>query len=230
MKLIWLLLVAPTLAWMVDNVPGIHPQAWLHQALQWIEGLGLGGGLAFMVIYIVATVALLPGAILTLGSGIIFGVILGSIYVLVGATIGAIAAFLVGRYLLRGWISRKIAGNPKFAAIDQAVAKQGFKIVLLTRLSPVFPFNFLNYAFGITGVTLKDYTLGSIGMIPGTVMYVYLGSLVGDLAMLGMEAQPTNATVPWVIQIVGFMVTVGVTAYVTRVARQALATEAPDLK
>lgn len=200
-----------------------NPQDLLRSALQWIDGLGLVGGIAFIVIYVVATVAFLPGSILTLGAGIVFGVGLGSVYVFIGATLGAIAAFLVGRYLARGWISRKIAGNQKFAAIDQAVAREGFKIVLLTRLSPVFPFNLLNYAFGVTGVSLKDYALGSIGMIPGTVMYVYIGSLAGSLARIGTEAQPTNPALQWTIRIVGFLATVAVTVYVTGVARKALA-------
>ncbi|MGF1566533.1 MAG: VTT domain-containing protein [Nodosilinea sp.] len=107
--------------------------------------------------------------------------------------------------------------------IDQAVAREGFKIVLLTRLSPVFPFNLLNYAFGITGVGLKDYALGSIGMIPGTVMYVYIGSLAGELARIGTESQAANPFAQWAIRIIGFVATVAVTVYVTRVAQQALA-------
>jgi uncharacterized membrane protein YdjX (TVP38/TMEM64 family) len=217
------LLSLPVLAQEAANSGGLHPQELLRNALQWIDGLGVVGGLVFVAIYIVAAVAFLPGSILTLGAGVVFGVVLGSVYVLIGATLGAIAAFLVGRYLARGWISQKIAGNQKFAAIDAAVAHEGFKIVLLTRLSPVFPFNLLNYAFGVTGVSLRDYALGSIGMIPGTIMYVYLGSLAGDLARIGSEGQPTNATVQWAIRIIGFIATAAVTVYVTRVARQALA-------
>lgn len=215
-----LLVASPALA---QSSAGFNPQELLRHALQWVESLGVGGGIAFMGIYIVATVAFLPGSILTLGAGIVFGVGFGSVYVFIGATLGAIAAFLTGRYVARGWISRKIEGNQKFAAIDKAVAKEGFKIVLLTRLSPAFPFNLLNYAFGITGVSLKDYGLGSIGMIPGTVMYVYIGSLAGDLARIGTESQPTNPTIQWAIRIVGFIATVAVTVYVTRLARKALA-------
>jgi uncharacterized membrane protein YdjX (TVP38/TMEM64 family) len=218
-----LLLDAPAFAQPAASSAGFNPQDLLRTALQWIDGLGLAGGIAFIALYVIATVAFLPGSILTLGAGVVFGVFLGALYVFVGATLGAIAAFLVGRYLARDWITRKIAGNAKFAAIDQAVAQEGFKIVLLTRLSPVFPFNLLNYAFGVTGVALKDYALGSIGMIPGTIMYVYIGSLAGDLARIGTEGQPTNLAVQWAIRIVGFIATVAVTLYVTRIARQALA-------
>lgn len=215
----WMLTMAPALA---QSGGGFSPQDWLLGVLAWIDGLGLVGGLAFIAIYIVATVAFLPGSILTLGAGVIFGVVMGSVYVFVGATLGAIAAFWVGRYLARDWVSRKIEDNASFSAIDQAVAEEGFKIVLLTRLSPVFPFNLLNYAFGLTGVSLKNYALGSVGMIPGTILYVYIGSLAGDLARLGTESPDANPAAQWAIRIIGLAATVAVTVYVTRVARQAL--------
>ncbi len=221
--IVFLLISTPAFAQTTTTVQGFNPQELLREALKWIERLGYIGGLAFILIYIIATVAFLPGSILTLGAGVVFGVILGSIYVFIGATLGAIAAFLVGRYLARGWIDKKIEGNQKFAAIDKAVAHEGFKIVLLTRLSPVFPFNLLNYAFGVTGVRLKDYALASIGMFPGTVMYVYIGSLAGDLARIGGENQPTDPTIQWIIRIVGLIATVAVTVYVTHIARKALA-------
>ncbi|MFN6567102.1 TVP38/TMEM64 family protein [Dendronalium sp. ChiSLP03b] len=216
------------LAWAqtsTNNPNFFNPQAILRNALQWIDSLGTVGAIAFIALYIIATVAFLPGSILTLGAGVVFGILWGSLYVFIGATLGATAAFLVGRYLARGWVAKKIADNQKFAAIDRAVGQQGLKIVLLTRLSPIFPFNLLNYAFGITGVSLKDYFIGSVGMIPGTIMYVYIGSLASDLAMIGTEAQPTNPTVQWTIRIVGLIATVAVTVYVTRIARKALENE-----
>ena len=199
-------------------------QALLKDTLMWIESLGSIGAIAFIGIYITATVGFLPAFILTLGAGILFGVWLGSIYVFIGATFGSIAAFLIGRYLARDWVAKKIAGNDKFKAIDRAVGKEGLKIVLLTRLSPAFPFNLLNYAFGVTGVSARDYIIGSIGMIPGTIMFVYIGSLAGSLALIGTDAQPTvNPTLQWTIRIVGLIATVAVTVYVTRLAKQALA-------
>ncbi len=222
----WFLFTYPALAETAENaaiLSKFNPQQWLLNALQWVKSLGLLGGLAFMAIYIIATVAFLPGSILTLGAGVVFGILWGFVYVFIGANLGAIAAFLVGRYLARDWISQKIAGNETFTAIDQAVAQEGFKIVLLTRLSPVFPFNLLNYAWGITGVSLPDYILGSIGMIPGTIMYVYLGYIAGDLAKISSENQPTNSTIQWAIKIIGLIATVAVTVYVTRIAREALA-------
>ncbi len=201
---------------------GFNPQLLLKNALEWIEGLGAIGAVAFIGIYIVATVAFLPGSILTLGAGVVFGVWLGALYVFIGATLGATAAFLVGRYLARNWVAKKIANNDKFNAIDRAVGKEGLKIVLLTRLSPIFPFNLLNYAFGLTGVSIRDYVIGSLGMIPGTLTYVYIGSLAGNLALIGTATQTTNPTLQWTIRIVGFIATIAVTVYITRIAKQAL--------
>ncbi len=224
-SLITLVTNEPALAQEAVNTQGFNPQALLRNALEWIDSLGAIGAIAFIAIYIIATVAFFPGSILTLGAGVVFGVVLGSLYVFIGAIIGATAAFLVGRYLARSWVANKIASNHKFQAIDRAVAKEGLKIVLLTRLSPIFPFNLLNYAFGITGVSLKDYVIGSFGMIPGTIMYVYLGSLAGSIALIGTDSQPTNPTLQWVIRIIGFIATVVVTIYVSRIAKKALEEE-----
>ena len=159
----------------------------------------------------------LPGSILTLGAGALFGVVKGSILVSISATLGATAAFLVGRYLARDWVAKKIEGNSKFSAIDQAVAREGWKIVGLVRLSPVFPFSLLNYAFGLTRVSLRDYMLASwIGMMPGTVMYVYIGSL----AHAG--AQQTTP-LQWALRGLGLVATIAVTLVLTRIAKKALA-------
>lgn len=190
----------------------------LNHALNWVEQLGFAGPVIFFLIYIVACVLFIPGSALTLGAGAIFGVIRGSIIVSVASTLGATAAFLVGRYVARDWVARKIAKNAKFAAVDRAVGNEGWKIVGLTRLSPVFPFSLLNYAYGLTKVSLRDYVLASwIGMIPGTVMYVYIGSL----ARLGVDAEQTT-TAQTALKIVGLLATVVVTVYVTRIARKAL--------
>ena len=199
-----------------------NAQALLRQALDLIAGLGPWGSVMFVLLYIVATVFFLPGSVLTLGAGFVFGVIKGAILVSIAATLGATAAFLVGRYLARDWVAKKIEGNVRFKAIDEAVAREGWKIVGLTRLSPVFPFNLLNYAFGLTRVSLRDYFFASwIGMMPGTLMYVYLGSLAGDLASVGGRGH-TRTTPEWTLYVVGLLATVAVTVYVTRLARQAL--------
>jgi uncharacterized membrane protein YdjX (TVP38/TMEM64 family) len=189
----------------------------LRDALQWIDGLGALGPLLFVCLYVLATVCLVPGSVLTLGAGALFGVVWGSIYVSLGATLGAVAAFLVGRYFAREWVTRKIAGNATFAAIDRAVGEEGWKIVGLTRLSPVFPFTLLNYAFGLTRVRLPAYALASwIGMMPGTVMYVYLGSL----ARAGTRQRTPGE---WGLYGLGLVATIAVTVIITRIARRVLA-------
>ena len=164
----------------------------------------------------------IPGSLLTLGAGVIFGVIWGSIYVSIGSVMGATFAFLIGRYFTRDWVARKLENYENFQAIDQAVGEEGWKIVGLTRLSPIFPFNLLNYAFGLTNVSLKDYFLASwIGMLPGTILYVYVGSLVGSLAQLG-TAERSRTLIEWLLYGIGLMATLIVTLYITRIAQNAL--------
>jgi uncharacterized membrane protein YdjX (TVP38/TMEM64 family) len=199
-------------------------QQVFRDALAWIEGAGPIGPLVFFFLYIAACLFMLPGSILTLGAGAVFGVVNGSLLVSISSTVGATAAFLVGRYLAREMVARRISGNATFSAIDNAVAAEGWKIVGLTRLSPVFPFNLLNYAFGLTRVSLRDYMLASwIGMIPGTVMYVYLGSLAGSLAELGVkEGGRARTQAEWALYAVGLVATVAVTVVITRTARRAL--------
>lgn len=200
-------------------------QELLQASVTWVNHLGVFGPIAFILIYNLATLLFVPGSLLTLKGGCLFGLFWGCIYVLIAAIIGAILAFIIGRYLSRDWVSRQIAKHPKFQAIDQAVAQEGWKIVLLTRLSPIFPFNLLNYAFGVTRVSLKDYILGSLGIIPGTVMYVYIGSLATNLAMIDANHRPSNTQTQigeLSIQIIGLVATVAVTVYVTKLAQKAL--------
>ena len=214
---VWLLVIAVLVG--AAKYFGLFPflQAQMKMALDWIRGLGVWGPIFFIGLYILACVFFLPGWVLTVGAGAVFGVVLGSVYVSVGATLGATAAFLVGRYLARDWVARKIQGNATFSAIDKAVAEEGWKVVGLTRLSPVFPFALLNYGFGVTRVSLRDYVLASwIGMMPGTVMYVYIGSL-------GNSGARQTTPAEWALKIVGLLATILVTVYVTKIARKALA-------
>jgi pyruvate/2-oxoglutarate dehydrogenase complex dihydrolipoamide dehydrogenase (E3) component/uncharacterized membrane protein YdjX (TVP38/TMEM64 family) len=195
---------------------------WLLAFVGWIRDAGTTGMAVFVLAYVVACILLLPGLILTLGAGFAYGVAVGIPLVWVSANLGAAAAFLLGRTLARDRIAARVAGNPKFAAIDRAVGREGLKIVLLTRLSPAFPFNLLNYAYGLTQVTFRDYTIGSlVGMIPGTAMYVYLGSLITSVTELASGA-PSGGTAKQLLTWVGFAATVAVTVVITRIARRAL--------
>jgi len=215
--------IAVIIAALIASTQLINLQEILTNTLQWINDLGPSAAIVFIIIYMVATVFFFPASILTLGAGIIFDIFFGSLYVFIAASIGASLAFLVGRYIARGWVEKRIEGNPRFKAIDQAVAEEGMKIVLLTRLSPIFPFNLLNYAYGLTKVTFRDYVIGTLGILPGTIMYVYVGSLAKDLATLGSEEVTAPSEIQWAIRIIGFIATVAVTVYVTKIARKALA-------
>ena len=203
----------------------------LRNTLQWINSLGPWAPLIFIFIYVLATVLFIPGSLLTLGGGFLFGMWRGIVCVSIGATLGATCAFLVGRYLARDWVSSQIEKNEKFKAIDEAVARQGWKIVLLIRLSPIFPFNLLNYAFGLTRVSLRAYFFASwVGMLPLTVLYVYFGSLAGSLTAI--RSNPARARTPleWTLYAIGLLATIAVTIYVTRLARNALAKTIPTSK
>ncbi|MCH2114142.1 MAG: TVP38/TMEM64 family protein [Pirellulales bacterium] len=192
------------------------------QFLGYVQSLGVWGPVLLALAYVVATVLMVPGLILTLGAGFAFGLVQGMIAVSVGSVLGAIAAFLLGRTLGRDYVEHKASEFPAFAAIDRAVQRSGFKIVLLTRLSPAFPFNVLNYLFSITGVRTRDYFLASwIGMFPGTLMYIYFGTAIKTVADL-VGGQFEGGTAQKVLLLVGLIATVIVTVYVTRIARAAI--------
>ncbi len=188
----------------------------------WVEGLGWLGPFVFGAGYVVATVAFVPGSLLTLAAGAIFGLVEGTAIVFVSATLGATAAFLISRYVARSAVERRLPGNQRFAAIDRAIGGQGRWIVFLLRLSPVFPFNLLNYALGLTQVRLLDYLLASVGMLPGTLLYVYYGKVVGDVAQLAGGTPLEKGGEYYAVLGLGLIATVVVTTLVTRTARRAL--------
>lgn len=192
---------------------------------EYVAGLGVWGPVVFILGYAVAAVAFIPGSLLTLAAGAIFGLAWGTVYTLIGATLGAGLAFLVARYVARGAIERRIAGNAKFAAIDRAVGREGFKIVALLRLSPIFPFNLLNYALGLTRVRFVHYLAASLAMLPGTLLYVYYGKAAGSLAAAASGTQTEKGWEYWTTLGVGLLATVAVTTYVTRLAGRALKKE-----
>jgi uncharacterized membrane protein YdjX (TVP38/TMEM64 family) len=190
--------------------------------LEWVRGIGPWGAVLFAAVYVPAAVLFVPGSLLTLGAGFVFGVVKGTVIVSIGSTAGAAAAFIVARSLAHDWIARRVARRTTFAAIARAVETEGFKIVLLTRLSPIFPFNLLNYVYGITSVPFRTYVLASwIGMLPGTIMYVYLGSAANSLATL-LSGEVPRSTGRQALFAIGLAATVAVTIIVTRRARREL--------
>jgi uncharacterized membrane protein YdjX (TVP38/TMEM64 family) len=189
---------------------------------EWVEGLGPWAPAVFVAGYVVATVAFVPGSLLTLGAGALFGIVRGTALVLLGATLGASAAFLVSRHLARGLVERRFAREPRFAAIDRAVGEQGRRIVLPLRLSPAFPFNVLNYALGLTRVRFVDFLVASVGMLPGTLLYVYYGKILGDVTRLASGARVERGAGYYAVLALGLLATIVVTTLVTRTARRAL--------
>lgn len=204
---------------------GRRAGAYIPQFAAWVESLGVWGPVVFILGYAVAAVAFVPGSLLTLAAGAVFGLVKGTIYTFLGATLGASAAFLVARYGARRAIERRIAGNPRFSAVDRAVGREGFKIVALLRLSPIFPFNLLNYSLGLTKVSFLSYVAASIAMLPGTLLYVYYGKAAGSLAALAGGAQTEKGPGSWILLSVGLLATIAVTTYVTRLAGKALRQE-----
>jgi uncharacterized membrane protein YdjX (TVP38/TMEM64 family) len=187
---------------------------WLTRFNDWVQEQGAWGAVWFGVIYVICTVLFVPGSILTLGAGALYGPVWGTMLISLASTTGAACAFLLGRYVARDQVHAWVQGRPRFAALDEAIARKGGWIVFLLRLSPVFPFNLLNYALGLTGVRFWPYLLASwLGMLPGTIAYVLLG-YAGRQALAG-EQQLWY----WIIAAV---VTLIATVYITRVATRAI--------
>jgi uncharacterized membrane protein YdjX (TVP38/TMEM64 family) len=189
---------------------------------EWVDGLGALGPIVFIIGYAVAVVLFIPGSLLTLAAGAIFGLAEGTAYVFVAATLGATLAFLIARHGARAAIERRLEGDERFAAIDRAVGVEGRKIVFLLRLSPVFPFNLLNYSLGLTQVRLADYLIASIGMLPGSLLYVYTGKVAGDVAAIAGGGAAERGAADWAVLVLGLAATAVVTVIVTRIARRAL--------
>lgn len=180
------------------------------------------GAMAFVPLYALWVTLLLPGVWASMLAGALYGPVWGSLIVFVGACLGAQAAFLLGRTWLRSWARRRLAAVPKLQAIEQAVSREGLKLVLLTRLSPAFPFSLLNFAYGLSEVSWRDYSIGLVAILPGTILFCGLGALAGDVArfreVLSGQADPLT----WTLRIVGLLATVLVVWLVGRAARQAL--------
>jgi uncharacterized membrane protein YdjX (TVP38/TMEM64 family) len=216
-------LVAAAIGLVVLVALGRAAGGYIQPFAQWVDGLGLWGPAVFILGYAIAVVAFVPASLLTLGAGAIFGIVHGVIYVFVAATVGSCLAFLVSRYLARSAIEKKLEGKPKFLAIDRAVEAEGFKIVFLLRLTPAVPFNLLNYALGLTRVRFADYAIASVGMLPGTLLYVYSGKLAGDVAAVAGDPSVARGWGYYSVLALGLLATLAVTMVVTRSARRALA-------
>jgi uncharacterized membrane protein YdjX (TVP38/TMEM64 family) len=181
------------------------------------------GAALFVPFYALWVTLLLPGVWASMLAGALYGTLLGSLVVFVGASLGAIAVFLLGRSWLREWARRRMAAAPKLLAVEQAVSREGLRLVLLTRLSPAFPFSLLNLAYGLSEVSLRDYCLGLIGILPGTVLFCALGALAGDVARFGTVLAGRADPATWGLRLAGIGATIASVWLVNRAARRALA-------
>ena len=188
-----------------------------------LDGLGPLGPVAFGAAYVAAVVLMLPGSVLTIAAGALFGLLVGTVTASIASTTGAALAFLIARSAARDAVARRLARSPRFARLDRAIARDGWRVVALLRLSPLVPFNVQNYLYGLTGIGFGPYLLASwSAMLPGTVLHVYLGTL----ARLGLDAfggsgRP-RSPLEWALLVVGLLATIAATVTVARLARRAL--------
>ncbi|MBI4521925.1 MAG: TVP38/TMEM64 family protein [Gemmatimonadetes bacterium] len=196
------------------------------QVIEGVRGLGAWAAVAYVAVLVVATVTWVPDSVLAIAAGALFGLLSGSLYTLGGATLGAALAFLIARYVARGAVERWVGSKPKLGALDEALGREGVKVVFLLRLSPAIPFGALNYALGLTRVPFRDYVIASaVGMTPGVFLYVYAGYLAGELVFEADGAVPRGPAT-YILPALGLVATIAVTILVARIARRALRTVA----
>ena len=201
---------------------GLPIREMAESVFSWIQENPNVSWLVFLGLYVLATVLLLPGSVLTIGGGWLFGFMEGLVVVSLSSTLAASCSFLIGRYLARAWVEGKISEDRRYRSLDRAIGERGFFVVLLTRLSPLFPYNLLNYAWGISSVRISRYVLASwIGMIPGTLLYVYLGAAASDISQLFSVAPGKGFGQEWLF-IVGLAATAVLVVFIARLATKSL--------
>jgi len=195
---------------------------WLLFLVAWARQAGPAGAVVYGLGYVLGTLLFLPGSVLTLLAGFLYGLAGGLAVVVPSSLVGAVVAFLLGRGVARAPVVRLLERHPRFRAVDAAISAEAFRVVLLLRLSPAFPFNLLNYGLGVTGVSFPTYLLGTaLGVLPGAVLYVYLGSLL-TTATEAVAGRPSAGWPGTLLFATGLLATAAVVALVTRAARRAL--------
>jgi uncharacterized membrane protein YdjX (TVP38/TMEM64 family) len=199
---------------------------WMTESLVWIQASGWVGWVVFIAIYALTCVFLLPGSILTVGAGAAYGFWSGTLLVTTASVAGAVLNFATSRYLVHDWLHRKFSHNAKFRALDRAIAHGGWRIVLLSRLSPILPHSIVSYACGLTNISMTRFTLASwIGFIPISAAYAYTGALIGKIAKA--KAGMPHGIDSWLLYGLGLAVTILVTIWSAKIAARALKTEVP---
>jgi len=191
-------------------------------ALQ-LEVLGHWAPVLFVLVYTLATLAFIPGAVLTLAAGAIFGLTQGIFLVFTGAVIGSSLAFCLARWLVRERVRHWLSKDQRMLAVGQAVSGQGLIMILLLRLSPVIPYNMVNYALGLTHVKYREFLIGSLGMLPGTFFYTYSGKVVGDVAAVASGVAVPRGPAYYTFLLIGLIATGAMLVLLTRLSRKVLA-------
>jgi pyruvate/2-oxoglutarate dehydrogenase complex dihydrolipoamide dehydrogenase (E3) component/uncharacterized membrane protein YdjX (TVP38/TMEM64 family) len=221
MKLGKIIVIAALLVAIAVGLLSLPVREWFVHFESYVSSLGPIGPIVVVLAYVVLTVFLVPGSAITIGSGTLFGLKTGLMVVVAGANLGALCSFLLARTFLRAKVARWAAANPKFSSLDRAIGRQGFKMVLLTRLSPVFPFVLLNYFLGLTSVRTGPYVLANLlGMLPATFLFVYIGAAARDAIAGQMDA--SVGLYQQTLKYVGLLATIAVVIMVTRIARKAI--------
>lgn len=200
--------------------------AWMDQSMLWIEQSGWVGWIWFIILYTASCVLFLPGSVLSFGAGAVYGFWSGTLLVSLGSVAGAMANFLSTRHLLRGWMGRRFAGSRKFQALDHAATTDGWRMIILMRLSPILPHSLVSCAFGLSRISFWRYLFASwIGFLPISAAYAYGGAVIGKAAKGGIHQGPWA----WAIYAAELALTVLITVWITRISQKALRTYAPEV-
>ena len=195
---------------------------WLAPVVLKLSELGAWGPVLFILLYVAAAVTLAPAFFLTVAAGAMFGVWRGSLIVFIGASLGASAVYAVGVPMSRSRLMARVTRDRRVAAVRDAVRGEGAWVMFLLRLSPLVPFNILNYALALSGVRYADFAIALIGMIPAIIMYTYYGKVVGDVAALAAGVAPPRGPEYYALLVVGLIAIVVSTTMITRAARRAV--------
>lgn len=207
---------AAVVLWLLSHYSGQYVLPFA----RWVHGLGACGPIAFILTYTVVEIFLIPASALTLAAGALFGFAAGSVYAFVGAMLGSLSAFFMGRYVVRPIVKRRLQGDGRFEMIDSAAARGGIKLVALLRLSPVLPYTVLNYALGVTRIGARDYIIGTFFILPGTLVYTYYGTVIANLT--GLSSGAHRGAAFYILMAAGVAATIAVVVVIARLANQQL--------
>lgn len=194
---------------------------FLSQSMEWIKGSGWLGMVGFLILYTLVFIFLLPGSPVVIGVAAVYGFWIGAPLVAFGSTCGAAVSFLISRYLARGWVERKLGHDPRFHVLERAVGSAGWKIILLSRISPIMPHTIVSYAAGLTRISFWRFTLATlVGFLPMSIAYAYTGAFLGKAVKVTAGETPSNPAT-WGFYILGLIATIAVTIVATRATTRA---------